>query len=316
MSNNNSIEFIDDIAETLGLGEFEKYGLYGFIAGLFFLFISTSFASVILFGTAIFFGVAGLVALFTKSQHEQRESKYIKPTTSALITDEPTIADRIKDVHRKNDFKCPSCGATVLPTDFKCKHCDSILVAMVDLPRPEKWGDIEIGQAVQINHPQKGMMSLSVMHRIFYGELWQAQMKPDIPWTLTGAYYVGIGLSENIFLINWQARFYLLDLHQPLTDMSINRYFAPSARKFAASNQTQSVSFAFQETIWNMVDIGRYRIEFAEGDGIRVSPGAVGRFIHAKSNNKAIVVEDYQTGGSGLDTLWMGYQIKEEDLKL
>jgi hypothetical protein len=151
---------------------------------------------------------------------------------------------------------------------------------------------------------------------VYYGELWQEQMKPDVPWTLTGSYYVGLGLNENIFLVNWQNRFYLLDLHQSLTDMSINRDFAPYARKFAASNQTQDVSFSYQETIWNMLDIGRFRIEFAEGDGTRVGPGAVGRFIHARHNNKVLVVEDYQTGGSGLDTLWMGYQIEDEDIKL
>ena len=272
-------------------------------------------------GLGIYFLCTFLYQLFKGEPLDRREtgqasniSSNIQPTSLAPLTDEPTIADKIKEIHIKNDFKCPACGATVLPTDVKCKHCGSILVATVDLPRPEKWADIEIGQAVQVKHPRKGSMSLAVAYRIYYGELWQAQMKANVPWTLTGSYYVGLGLNANIFLLNWQNRFYLLDSEQPLTDMNINRDFAPHARKFAASNQTQNISFSYQETIWNMLDIGRFRIEFAEGDGIRVSPGVVGRFIHAGHNNKALVIEDYQTGGSGLDTLWMGYQIKEDDI--
>jgi hypothetical protein len=116
--------------------------------------------------------------------------------------------------------------------------------------------------------------------------------------------------------MNWQSRFYLLDSQQPLTDMSINRDFAPHARKFAASNQTKSVSFPYQGATWEMFDIGRFRIEFAEGEGIRVGPGAVGRFIHANRNLDVLVVEDYQSGGSGLDTLWMGYQVEEESIQM
>jgi hypothetical protein len=116
--------------------------------------------------------------------------------------------------------------------------------------------------------------------------------------------------------MNWQSQFYLLDLHQPLTDMNINRDFAPHARKFAASNQTRNVIFSYQETVWEMFDIGRFRIEYTEGDGIKVSPGAVGRFIHARQDNHMLVVEDYQLGGNGLDMLWMGYSIEEESIKM
>ena len=239
----------------------------------------------------------------------------IKPATSAPITDEPTIAERIKSVHLKNDFKCPACGATVLPTYLKCKHCGSVLVAIADLPRPERWGDIEIGQSVEVKHPIKGKMSLPIVHRVYYAELWQAQMRPNVPWTLTGSYYVGLGLGNDMFLMNWQSRFYLLDSKSALTDMDINRDFSQPARRFGASNQTADVRFQHKGITWRMEDIGRFRIEFVEGDGIRVSPGAVGRFIHASSNDKILAVEDYQSGGSGLDSLWTGYQIKEKDIQ-
>ena len=244
------------------------------------------------------------------------KSDEIQPTSQAPITDEPTIADQIKAIHMKNDFKCPFCGATVLPTDFKCKHCGSVLVATANLPRPAKWADAEIGNTIRVNHPKKGTLDLPVVNRIYFGELWQAEMKPNVPWTLTGDYYVGLGLANDLFLLNWQSRFYLLEVYRPLTDMSINRDFAPYARKFGASNQTRTIRFPYHDGTWEMFDIGRFRIEFAEGNGIRVSPGAIGRFIHARQGKQVLVVEDYQSGGSGLDNVRQGYEIKETDISL
>jgi len=250
----------------------------------------------------------------TKDRMNIQRSSTIPPTPSESLTDEPTIADRIKEIHKRNDFKCPSCGASVLPTDIKCKYCDSIIVVTADLPKPARWGDIEIGNPVHIKHPKQGELVRSVVHRIYHGELWQTEMQKGVPWTLTGNYYVGLGLGDELYLLNWQSRFYILDSKSPLTDMDINQKFSQPAREFAASNQTRNVTFVL-ETIWQMEDIGRYRIEFAEGESARVGAGAVGRFIHASHDNRILVVEDYQMGGSGLDTLWMGYQIKESDIK-
>ena len=299
-----------------------KYVFYMLLAGIFcFLLVSRQLALglfVIVFlysamsGVFIMFGEGGQSA---SNRYAPSRQPQIMPATSAPLPDEPTIADQIKAVHMKNDFKCPNCGATVLPTDMICKHCGSVLVASINLPRPEKWSDVEVGQAVTVKHPKQGEMNLSVKNRIYYGELWQAQMRPNVPWTLTGAYYVGLGLDEDLMLMNWQSHLYLLDARKPLNDMSINRDFAPYARQFAASNQTAKVSFPYQNETWRMEDIGRFRVEYAEGDGIRVSPGAVGRFIHASDKNKVLVVEDYQTGGSGLDTLWTGYEIGEQDIQ-
>jgi zinc ribbon protein len=299
-----------------------KYVFYLLLVGISCaLFISRQLALGLFVIVFLYSGMSGVFMLFGESGkastngYAQARQPQVMPATSAPLPDEPTIADQIKAVHLKNDFKCPNCGATVLPTDMICKHCGSVLVAAVSLPRPEKWSDIEVGQAVILKHPKQGEMNLSVQNRIYYGELWQAQMRPNVPWTLTGAYYVGLGLNEDLMLMNWQSRFYLLDAKQPLNDMSINRDFAPYARQFAASNQTAKVSFPYQNETWRMEDIGRFRVEYAEGDGIRVSPGAVGRFIHASDKNKVLVVEDYQTGGSGLDTLWTGYQIAEQDVQ-
>ena len=254
-------------------------------------------------------------ALSNSSRSSLQRSPNIQATSSAPLTGVPTIADRIKDVHLKNDFKCPACGATVEPTAFKCKHCGSILVTSVDLPAPKNWRDVEVGQTILIKHPNLGELSRSVQYRIYYGELWQEKMRADVPWTLTGGYYAGLGLGEDMYLLNWQSRFFIFDSKTRLTDMDINQKFARAAREFAASNQTKSVTFTL-DTVWRIEDIGRYRIEYVEGDKVGVSPGAVGRFIHASHNNRMLVVEDFQSGGSGLDTQWMGYRITEEDIKL
>jgi len=41
----------------------------------------------------------------------------------------------------------------------------------------------------------------------------------------------------------------------------------------------------------------------------------VGRFIHASgADNRALVVEDYQSGSGGQDTAWTGWSIAWEDV--
>jgi hypothetical protein len=280
--------------------------------------ISPTLAAIGFVGISIYFIVNGLSALFSENNPptQTRNDNHISSTISASITDESTIAEKIKSIHIANDFKCPACGATVEPTSMKCGHCGSILVASVNLPRPATWADVEIGQSVRVLHPKSGELTLPVIRRVYYGELWQAQMKPNVPWTLTGGYFVGLMLDKDIFLVNWQSRFFLLDKHQPLTDMDINRDFAPYARKFASSNQTANVSFEYQGVDWHMDDIGRFRIEYTEGEGTQADSGAVGRFIHASNKKQALVIEDYQSGGVGLDTLWQGWQIDKKNIKL
>jgi len=53
--------------------------------------------------------------------------------------------------------------------------------------------------------------------------------------------------------------------------------------------------------------------------GLRLQPGAVGRFLHARggSGNEghALVVEDYQEGGGGQDTAWIGWSISWDDIQ-
>lgn len=287
------------------------------IAAMIGILFSPTFAGILLTGIAIFYAVSGYNELSKNEmrvQTRQPRQEPIPQTSSAPITEKPTIAEQIRFIHLASGYKCPNCGATVKPTDMKCAHCSSYLVASADLPRPQTWADVEIGHRIRVNHPQDGDLTLSVIYRVYYGELWQAQMRKDVPWTLTGNYFVGLGLGKDMYLLNWQSRYYLLDSKSPLTDQDINRDFAPHAREFAASNQTKAVRFTYGKTVWQINDIGRFRVEYAEGEGAGAEPGAVGRFIHAKAGERILVVEDYQSGGGGSDTLWLGYEISEEKI--
>jgi hypothetical protein len=229
------------------------------------------------------------------------------------------LPERIMPENIPANLKCPSCGANIKPTDKKCSFCGSALQPVLDLPEPAKLGALEIGKDVKVVHPQRGEQIYKVRGRLLYTELWQASNGPAVPWTPTGNYYAGFALDPAAFLLNWQDRFYILEEHRSLTDMDINRDFVPYARQFAQSNQTAKVDFQYAGARWRMVDIGRFAIEFEDGEGCHLHKGAIGRFIHAGSQSfmetEALVIDDFQSGGSGgQDTLWKGYLIKETDI--
>ncbi len=116
-------------------------------------------------------------------------------------------------------------------------------------------------------------------------------------------------------LLNWQNRVYLLDESDQLSDADIQRNFAPYARKFAQSDQSGDVYFAYPPASWHIDDIGKFRVEDTQGEGLQFRPGAIGRFIHASGDGgRALVVEDYEGGGGGQDTAWIGYLITEEQV--
>ncbi|MCZ2127122.1 MAG: zinc ribbon domain-containing protein [Anaerolineales bacterium] len=294
-------------------------GLFGFL----FLSSNPTLAFLIFIAISIYFGFGALAAYVsdkspvapTQNFIASQKGGGIQPSSSAAITDERTIADRINEALEKGDYKCPHCGATVSPLAVKCIYCGSVLAAAVGLPGPEKWDDVEIGQTVLVKHPQKGDLRLTVVNRTFYGELWQKQMRPDVPWTLTGSYFARLGFAGGASAVNWQSRFFFLDGEYALSDQDINRDFAPYARQFAASNQTKTVRFSYKDAYWAISDIGRFRIEFVEGEGIKAQPGAIGRFIHFNSDARAMILEDYQSGGNGLDRIMYGYQIEEKQIK-
>jgi hypothetical protein len=237
------------------------------------------------------------------------------PPVQSAATARVELPERKMPDNIPANLKCPSCGASIKPTDKICTFCGSTLQPILDLPEPAKLGELEIGEDVKVGHPQKGEQIYKVRGRLLYTELWQASSGPTVPWTPTGNYYAGFALQPTAYLLNWQDRFYILDERRSLTDMDINRDFVPYARQFAQSNQTAKVEFPYVGGRWLMVDIGRFAIEFEDGEGCHLHKGAIGRFIHAGSGNQALVVDDFQSGGSGgQDTLWKGFQIKETDI--
>ena len=276
---------------------------------------SRYWAFLIFIGTGIYFFYRGIQEILVSSSLSPKQNR-ILPTTSAPIINTPTLAEKMSSTNIPRDLKCPSCGAIIRPTDKKCNYCDSSLIPLIDLPEPANFGDVQVGQSIRVAHPKQGSLTINVQERLYYGELWQKQIRPDVPWTLTGNYYVGLTLDQGLFLLNWQSRFFLLDSHTPITDMDINRDFAPYARQFASSNQTANVYFKHDGTKWHIDDIGRFRIEYSDGDKPRVSPNAIGRFIHASNKNQVLVVEDYQSGGGGQDTAWVGWKIEWKDVRI
>ena len=239
-----------------------------------------------------------------------------QPQVQSAATAQVELPERKMPDNLPTDLKCPSCGANIKPSSKQCPYCGSSLQPLVDLPEPAKLGALEIGKGVHVVHPQKGELAYTVRGRLLFTELWQATSGPNVPWTPTGNYFAGFALDPAAYLLNWQDRFYIMEERHNLTDMDINRDFLPYARQFAQSNQTARVEFPYTGGRWLMVDIGRFAIEFEDGEGSHLHKGAVGRFIHAGNGNQALVVDDFQSGGSGgQDTLWKGFQIKETDIK-
>jgi hypothetical protein len=171
-----------------------------------------------------------------------------------------------------------------------------------------------LGQKLTYTHPQRGTVTGIILGSIKYSELWQRVNKPSEPWIPTGNTFAAHWLGS-FMVYEWQQRLYVLDEYQPLTDQEINTSFMPYAKRFAQSDQTAQVSFAWPPASWTIVDIGRFEVARAEGTGLRLNQGAIGRFIHARgADRRALVVEDYQQGQGGQDTAWVGYELDWENL--
>ena len=258
----------------------------------------------------------GAAAYIPPAHYPAGQNLQPMPSTSSAANAQVQLPERKMPDNIPADLKCPSCGASIKPNDKVCKFCGSSLIPLVDLPEPAKLGALEIGKGVRVTHPTKGEQVYTVRGRLLFTELWQASKGPTVPWTPTGNYYAGFALEPSGYLLNWQDRFYIMEERRSLTDMDINRDFLPYAKQFAQSNQTANVEFSYSGARWKMVDIGRFAIEFEDGEGCHLHKGAIGRFIHAGSGNAALVVDDFQSGGSGgQDTLWKGFLIKETDVK-
>ncbi|OHB82130.1 MAG: hypothetical protein A2V98_24815 [Planctomycetes bacterium RBG_16_64_12] len=220
---------------------------------------------------------------------------------------------------RAETLNCPNCGGSVREADRQCPYCGSTLVAVStakrDVPQPLKLDWARVGGSIRVRDPVQGDSTVEVLGRIVYEELWQESRGPKNPWVPTGNAFLGLWLESDRFLLNWQNRFYLLGEREAAADVDIRRDFAPHARKFAKSDQTATVLFDYALARWRIDDIGKFRVQTVEGEGFRFRPRATGRFIHASSDELALVVEDYEGGGGGEDTVWRGHQIREEDVQ-
>jgi hypothetical protein len=175
---------------------------------------------------------------------------------------------------------------------------------------------VQVGQRIRVQHPVRGEMMVHVVGRILYAELWQQSRGAQAPWVPTGNSFAGFWLEGSLFLLNWQSRLYLLDESTQLSDAEIQRDFLPHARRFAQSDQTAEVIFEYPPASWKIDDIGKFRVEQVDGEGLVFRQGAIGRFIHASgADRRSLVLEDYEGGGGGQDTVWIGYQIDESGIK-
>ena len=180
---------------------------------------------------------------------------------------------------------------------------------------PAMFQNVRVGNRITVKHPVRGDLTVHVDGAVVYSELMQQGRQG--PWNASGNVYPAFWLEGALLLLNWQNRVYLLDENQQVSDADIQRDFLPHARKFAQSDQTADVYFAYPPASWKIEDIGKFRVDRVEGQGIRFRPGAVGRFIHAGGDGgRALVVEDYESGGGGEDTIWTGYKIESNDVKV
>ena len=190
------------------------------------------------------------------------------------------------------------------------------------MPAPARTGkagefaQARLGQTITYKHPRRGGLTGNILGTVQYAEMWQRRKAPDEPWVPTGNVFTAHWLGDTL-LYEWKASISLLDSYDMLTDAEITPPFVPSARALVRSDETADTSFAYPPASWRVTDIGKFRVESAEGQGLRLQNGAVGRFIHARGNTgnegQALVVEDYLEGGGGQDTAWIGWSIAWED---
>jgi len=177
------------------------------------------------------------------------------------------------------------------------------------------WQWITVGSRVKIIHPKRGELTLFVLGKVRFNELWQQRRGADMPWVSTGHDYFGYWCEQDILLLNWQTRYYVLDERDMISDVEIQRHFADRAREFGQSDQKADVYVAYPPTTWHLDDIGRFKVAEITGQAPHFVQGAEGRFIHGSSSDgRALAVEDYIAGG-GQDSAWIGVVIDPEAIK-
>ena len=162
------------------------------------------------------------------------------------------------------------------------------------LPGEFKRLDVASGQAAAAN----------ITHLTAYdtsGDVWSAR---GLGLFLSDGTLFAVYVGAAVFMTKAQLAFGLLAL-----DIAFE---ADLAATIAYGNAV----FAYPPATWKLTDIGKFNVQSAEGTGLRLSTGAVGRFIHASGDGgRALVVEDYQSGSGGQDTAWIGFSITWDDIQ-
>ena len=183
--------------------------------------------------------------------------------------------------------------------------------------KPGEFAQARIGQTIVYQHPERGGLTGNILGTIKYVELWQRRKAPNEPWVPTGNVFTAHWLGDTL-LYQWKEGVWLLDSYDQLTDAEIKSTFLPHAQRFGQSDETEAVSFAYPPASWTIADIGKFQVDRTEGQGLRLSAGSTGRFIHSRGNTgnegRALVVEDYLDGAGGQDTAWMGWKITWDDI--
>jgi hypothetical protein len=175
-----------------------------------------------------------------------------------------------------------------------------------------------LGRAITYHHPDRGDRVGRILGTVKYAELWQRRKAPEEPWVPTGNVFTAHWLGDTL-LYEWKSGVYLLDGYDQLTDAEIKEHILPHAKAFGESDEKADVNFAYPPASWKVTDIGKFRVDSATGQGLRLGAGAIGRFLHARGNTgyegRMLVVEDYLEGGGGQDTAWHGWGITWDDIK-
>lgn len=180
-----------------------------------------------------------------------------------------------------------------------------------------EYASAPLGASIVYRHPERGNRTGLILGTIRYAELWQKRKDPSEPWVPTGNVFTAHWLGDTL-LYPWKEHLFLLDGYDALTDSEIKEHILPHAKRFGESDETADVSFAYPPASWKVIDIGKFRVGEATGQGLRLQSGATGRFVHAQGNTgyegRVLVVEDYQEGSGGQDTAWLGWRISWDDL--
>src|SRR3972149_2791699 len=135
--------------------------------------------------------------------------------------------------------------------------------------KPGEFAAARLGQRITYNHPERGGLTGVILGTIHYAEMWQRRKAPGEPWVPTGNVFTAHWIGDTL-LYPWKDRLYVLDSYDIITDAEIAQQILPHAKAFGQSDETAEVSFAYPPASWTIFDIGKFSVERADGEGLRL----------------------------------------------